>query len=364
MPYPDEFEGFMINELGKYQDFRKQTFKPKKFGDNDIDIKIECCGVCGSDAHTVTGGWGDAPTPLCVGHEIVGKAVKVGSQVKDVKVGDRVGVGAQVWSCLKCPQCKSENENYCPHKVDTYGAPYPREADPNETLSQGGFASHIRAHEYFVFPIPDAIPSHLAAPMICAGLTVWEPLVRANVGPGQQVAVVGLGGLGHFAVMFANALGAEVTVISHSPSKKDDALKLGAKHFVSSGEEGWATPLAFKFDFVLSTADVLSRSALLDYLSVLKVGRKFHSVGLPDHPITELKPQQLMSNACSIGSSHIGSREECLAMLKFAAEKKLFPMVETVPISEKGCAEAIKRVTKNQVHYRSTLVDYDKAFGA
>lgn len=92
-------------------------FKPKTFGENDIDIKIECCGVCGSDVHTVTGGWGDAPTPLCVGHEIVGKAVKVGSQVKDVKVGDRVGVGAQVWSCLKCPQCKSDNENYCPHKV-------------------------------------------------------------------------------------------------------------------------------------------------------------------------------------------------------------------------------------------------------
>lgn len=117
MPYPEEFEGFMINELGKYKDFKKQTFKPKKFGDNDVDIKIECCGVCGSDVHTITGGWGDAPTPICVGHEVVGKAVKVGSAVKTVKVGDRVGVGAQIWSCLKCPQCKSDNENYCPHMV-------------------------------------------------------------------------------------------------------------------------------------------------------------------------------------------------------------------------------------------------------
>ncbi|KAH8168091.1 hypothetical protein CIB48_g128 [Xylaria polymorpha] len=364
MSYPDQFEGFMINELGKYQDFKKQTFKPKQFGDNDIDIKIECCGVCGSDVHTVTGGWGDAPTPLCVGHEVVGKAIKVGSQVKDVKVGDRVGVGAQVWSCLKCPQCKNDNENYCPDQVGTYGSPYPKEADPDETVSQGGYSSHIRAHEYFVFPIPDAIPSHLAAPMLCAGLTVWEPLVRANVGPGQRVAIVGLGGLGHFAVMFANALGAEVTVISHSPRKKEDALNLGAKHFVSSGEEGWAKPLAFKFDFVLSAADVLSAATLQDYVSILKVGRKFHSVGLPDDPIRELKPQQLMSNSCSIGSSHIGSRQECLAMLKFAAEKKLIPEVETLPVSEKGCAEAIERVKTNQVHYRLTLVDYDKAFGA
>ncbi|KAI0475275.1 alcohol dehydrogenase [Xylariaceae sp. FL0804] len=364
MPYPDEFQGFMINELGKYKDFKKQSFKPKVFGDNDIDIKIECCGVCGSDVHTVTGGWGEAPTPLCVGHEIVGRAVKVGSKVKDVKEGDRVGVGAQVWSCLKCPQCKSDNENYCPHMVDTYGAPYPKEVDPNETISQGGYSSHIRAHEYFVFPIPDAIPSHLAAPMLCAGLTVWSPLVRAKTGPGKKVAIVGLGGLGHFAVMWAHALGAEVTVISHSPHKRDDALKLGAKHFVSSGDEGWAKPLAFTFDFVLNTADMTHTFNLTDYLSILKVGCQFHQVGLPDKPIESLKPQQFMANGSSIGASHIGSRPECLAMLKLAAEKKLFPMVETLPVSEKSCAEAVERVKNNKVHYRFTLVDYDKAFGA
>ncbi|KAI0179838.1 GroES-like protein [Hypoxylon sp. FL1284] len=364
MPYPDEFEGFMITELGKYKDFKKQTFKPKVFGDNDIDIKIECCGVCGSDVHTVTGGWGDAPTPLCVGHEVVGKAVKVGSKVKDVKVGDRVGVGAQVWSCLKCEQCKSDNENYCPHMVDTYGAPYPKEADPDETVSQGGYASHIRVHEYFVFPIPDAIPSHLAAPMLCAGLTVWSPLVRAGVGPGKRVAVVGLGGLGHFAVMWASALGAETTVISHSPSKRSDALALGAAHFVSSADEGWARPLAFRFDFVLNTADMTHTFNLDDYLSVLKVGCRFHQVGLPDSPIQNLKPQQFMPNGSSIGASHIGCRPECLAMLKLAAEKKLFPRVETLPVSEKGCAEAVDRVKRNDVRYRFTLVDYDKAFGS
>lgn len=200
--------------------------------------------------------------------------------------------------------------------------------------------------------------------MLCAGLTVWNPLVRNNIGPGKKIAVVGLGGLGHFAVMFANALGAEVTVISHSPSKKDDALKLGAKHFVSSAVKHWAKPLAFTFDFILSTANVLDMELLSDYLSTLKVDSKFHSVGLPDKAIDGLKPQAMTSNGCSIGASHIGSREEALAMLKFAAEKKLYPMVETVPISEKGCAEVAERVNKNKVHYRFTLVDYDKAFGA
>ncbi|KAI1865740.1 hypothetical protein JX265_008063 [Neoarthrinium moseri] len=364
MPYPDEFEGFMINELGKYKDFKKQPFKPKKFGDNDVDIKIECCGVCGSDVHTITGGWGDAPTPLCVGHEVVGKAIKVGSGVKTVKVGDRVGVGAQVWACLKCPQCKSDNENYCPHMVDTYGAPYPKDVDPDETISQGGYASHIRAHEYFVFPIPDAIPSHAAAPMMCAGLTVWSPLVRAGIGPGKVVAIVGLGGLGHFAVLWAAALGADVTVISHSPHKKEDALKLGAKHFVSSGEKDWAKPLAFKFDFVLNTADMTNTFNLDEYLSILKVNCRFHQVGLPDEPIKELKPQQFMANGSSIGASHIGSRPEMLAMLKLAADKKITPMIETLPVSEKGCAEAVDRVKNNKVHYRFTLTDYDKAFGA
>src|SRR6202012_3955365 len=149
-------------------------FKAKEFGDHDVDIKVECCGVCGSDVHTINGGWGEAPMPICVGHEVVGRAIKVGDAVTLCKVGDRVGVGAQIWACLKCPQCKSDNENYCPHQVDTYGAPYPKEVDPDETLTQGGYSSHMRAHEYFVFPIPDAIPSHLAAPMLCAGLTTYS----------------------------------------------------------------------------------------------------------------------------------------------------------------------------------------------
>ena len=247
--------------------------------------------------------------------------------------------------------------------LDTYGAPYPKSVDPDETLSQGGYASHIRAHEYFTFPIPDAIPSHLAAPMLCAGLTTYSPLVRAGIGKGKKVAIVGVGGLGHFGIMWANALGAEVTAISHSPHKKDDALKLGAKHFVSSKDDDWAKDLAFTFDFVLNTADMTHTFDIPSYLSILKVNAPFHQVGLPDEPIKDLKPQMFMSNGSSIGASHIGNRPECLAMLKLAAEQKLFPMVETIPISEKGCAEAVQRVADNKVKYRFTLTEYDQAFG-
>jgi alcohol dehydrogenase (NADP+) len=235
---------------------------------------------------------------------------------------------------------------------DTFGAPYPKEVDPEETITQGGYASHIRAHEYFTFPIPDEIPSHLAAPMMCAGLTVWSPLVRAGIKTGKKVAIVGFGGLGHFAVLWAAGLGAEVTVLSHSPRKRDDALKLGAKEFVLTNEDDWEKPLAFKFDFVLNTADMTHTFDIGKYLSICNVNAPFHQVGLPDEALPPIKAQGFMANGSSIGASHIGSRPEMLAMLKFSAEKKLFPMVETLPVGEKGCAEAVERVSQNKVSYR------------
>ena len=200
--------------------------------------------------------------------------------------------------------------------------------------------------------------------MLCAGLTVYSPLVRLGCGPGKRVGIVGIGGLGHFAIMWANALGAEVYAISHSPNKKDDALKLGAKHFVSTADEKWAEPLAFTLDFIINTADMTHTFNLSQYLSTLAVNGVFHNVGLPDYPLPQMKAQDFVSNGCSIGASHIGSRPECLAMLKLASDKGLKPMIETIPISEAGCKEAVTRLEKNDVRYRFTLVDFDKAFGA
>jgi alcohol dehydrogenase (NADP+) len=160
----------------------------KKFEEDDVDIAIDACGVCASDLHTITGGWGeDIPLPLCVGHEIIGKAIKVGSKVKDIKVGDRVGVGAQSGADLTCNNCKADQENYCPNQIDTYGAKY-----PDGTVSQGGYSSHARVHQYFTFKIPDGLDTANAAPMLCAGLTTYSPLKRLGTGPGKKVAICGL----------------------------------------------------------------------------------------------------------------------------------------------------------------------------
>lgn len=363
MPYPEKFEGFTVHDPKTWQTFHKEEFKVKPFGEWDIDIAVDACGVCGSDVHTITGGWGEngadfEQTPICVGHEVIGRAVKVGPKVTEVKIGQRVGVGAQVSSCLKCKQCKSDNENYCPEQVDTYGAPY-----PDGSISQGGFAGHIRVHEYFVFPIPEKLDTNIAAPMMCAGLTVYSPLVRNGVGPGKKVAIVGMGGLGHFAVMFAVALGAEVTVLSHTANKKEDAMKMGAKDFVLTTDEKWAEPLAFTFDFILNASDMTNLFKIDDYLSTLVVHGRFWNVGLPDKPFPEITGFSFAPNGAIIGGSHIGCRKEVLAMLELVGDKNIKSWIEEIPISAEGIKEAVTRLKENDIRYRFVLTEFDKAFG-
>ncbi|KAI5805083.1 NADPH-dependent medium chain alcohol dehydrogenase [Geopyxis carbonaria] len=356
--YPEKFTGLMVDGPESWSTFHKRQYTPKKLEDHDVDICIEACGVCGSDVHTITNGWGPATFPLIPGHEIIGTVTAVGSSVTTLKPGDRAGVGAQIWACLDCEQCKSANENYCPHQVDTYGARY-----PDGTLSQGGYASHIRAHEYFAFPIPEALPSAVAAPMLCAGLTTFSPLKRNGIGPGSKVAVVGLGGLGHFAVMWIKALGASAYVISHSPQKKQDALDLGAVEFIDSTQPDWATPWKLKFDMVLSCADIVAGFDMAAYLGTLKVHGKFWSVGLPDGALPEISPMTLAANGAFVGGSHLGNRQECLEMLQLAAEKGVKTWVQEIQVGEEGCKEAVERVKRNDVRYRFALVGFDKVFG-
>lgn len=246
----------------------------------------------------------------------------------------------------------------CPNQLDTYGGTY-----PDGTITQGGYSSHIRCHEYFVFPIPDNLPSELVAPMLCAGITCYSPLVRLGAGPGKKVGIVGIGGLGHFGILFAHALGAEVYAISHSSRKKDDALKLGADHFIDTSKKDWAKPLAFKLDFVINTADMTHKFNLPEYFSTLKVMGKFHNVGMPDHPIQNLMLQDLCANCCYLGTSHLGNRKEMLSMLDLASKQNIKSWVETVDISADGCKEVVERVAKGDVRYRFTLVNYDKQFG-
>lgn len=278
---------------------------------------------------------------------------------------------------------------------DTYNAPY-----PDGTISQGGYASHVRAHEYFTFQIPDNISSHLAAPMVfpldffrwviikidqCSFVLVSQHTVHW-LGLKQVLAKRSLcleckyrledlsssaismiksilsGGLGHFGLLWASALGAETYALSHSPDKEKDALALGAKEFICTNDKDWAKSWAFTFDFILNTADMTHTFNLAEYMSTLAVNGTFHNVGLPDEPLPQLKAQDFAPNGAQIGASHIGSRPEILNMLKLASEKNITPYIQTLDVGEQGCKEAVERVKINDVRYRLTLVNFDKAF--
>lgn len=221
------------------------------------------------------------------------------------------------------------------------------------TPAQGGYSTSIRTQQQFVFPIPEAIKSEHAAPMLCGGLTLFSPLIRNGAGPGKRVGIVGIGGLGHFGVMFAHALGAEVVAISHSPRKKDDALKMGAKEFVSTAENPkWAEEYKNKpFDLIINTASS-NAVDLASILSTLKVHGRLICVGMPED-VFKVRIQNFAGNGCLMGSSHIGSKKEALQMLALAAEKNIQPWVEVLPM--KDCSKAVKRVEDNDIRYRFVL---------
>lgn len=347
--------GYGIADTKNWTDFKVYDFDLKKETDDDVDIAITHCGVCGSDVHTISGGWGPLKHDFCIsGHEIIGIATKVGKNVKDIKVGDRVGVGAQVDSCGECVPCKDEEEQYCQGSngkglVDTYNAQH----NGCGTPAQGGYSTNIRTQQQFVFPIPEKIKSEHAAPMLCGGLTLFSPLIRNGAGPGKRVGIVGIGGLGHFGVMFAHALGAEVVAISHSPRKKEDALKMGASEFVSTGENpNWAEEYKKKpFDLIINTASS-NAVDLASILSTLKVHGRLICVGMPED-VFKVRIQNFAGNGCLMGSSHIGSKKEALQMLALAAEKDIKPWVEVLPM--KDCSKAVKRVEDNDIRYRFVL---------
>ncbi|EKM52138.1 uncharacterized protein PHACADRAFT_151139 [Phanerochaete carnosa HHB-10118-sp] len=345
-----EFKGYALVDPENFTELQVKTFKPKPFEDDDIEIVITHCGVCGSDVHTLKQGWGESKLPLVVGHEIVGKAVRVGKNVKDIKSGDRVGVGAQIWSCMQCRQCKDGYENYCPKQVDTYNAEY-----PDGTVSQGGYSTAIRAHQQFVFPIPDAIESKYAASMLCGGLTVFSPLRTNGAGPGKKVGIIGIGGLGHFAILFAKGLGAEVYAFTHTKDKMQDAKELGADHVIDTTQKDFAQSLQGKLDLIVTTMDATPQLPIKDFLGMLYVHGRLVNVGIPDmdKPLPTLHAFDLVPNGAYIGGSHVGSKKECLEMLKLAAEKGIKPWIQEMPM--KDAKAAIEAVGNNTVRYRCVL---------
>ncbi|KAH8808083.1 chaperonin 10-like protein [Xylogone sp. PMI_703] len=356
MATPYKFQGWM----GLDKDSIKgkmvwQEFEPKTWTEDDVDIKVTHCGICGSDIHTLRSGWGPVHYPCCVGHEIVGVAVKVGKNVKNVKVGDRCGVGAQQYACMRpdCEDCSAGQPNYCQKPIFTYNSRY-----PDGSRSYGGYSDYHRSPSAFVIKIPDGISSAEAAPMLCGGTTVWNPLVKNGAGPGKRVGIIGIGGLGHFGVLFAKHLGCDkVVAISRSSSKKEDALRLGATDFIATDEDpGWDKKHARSLDLIVST--VSGTDMPLDkYLKLLCRYGQFLQVGLPEDKIPSFSAFALVSKGVKIGGSHIGSPAEISEMLEFAAKNGVHPQIEERPMKEAN--QAIVDMDQRKARYRYVLVHED-----
>lgn len=331
-----------------------QSYEPKKWEENDVDIKITHCGICGSDLHTLRSGWSPTKYPCCVGHEIVGTAVKVGRNAEnDIKVGDRVGVGAQSGSCLKpdCEECSEGLENHCPKTVGTYNGTY-----PDGSKSYGGYSDYARVPSHFVFKIPEAIPSEHAAPMLCGGITVYSPLKRHGAGPGKKVGIVGIGGLGHFGVIFSKALGSDrVIAISRSSSKKDDAMKMGADDFIATAEDkDWASKNAKTLDLIVCTVSS-DNMPIGDYLQLLRTKGTFVLVGAPEDGVPAFSAFALLAKRVTVAGSMIGSPSEIKDMLKFVAENNIKAWTEPRPL--KDANQAVLDLVANKARYRYVLVN-------
>jgi len=344
-----DFQGWVAHDASAAEGNMKWGgYTPKTFEETDVELDIEMCGVCGSDIHTLRSGWGPSDYPLVVGHEIIGKVTRVGNSVTDLKVGDRVGVGAQSECCEACKPCKMTQESNCEKMTMTYNGKH-----SNGDKSFGGYAKVWRGPASFAVPIPEGLRSEFAAPLMCGGVTVYNPLVTYGAGPGKRVGVVGVGGLGHFALLFAKALGCdEVVALSRSSSKKDDALALGADRFIATGEDpDWASNNANSLDLIIST---VSGSFPLDqYLQLLSVNGTFVQLGAPDDPLPSFSPLGLIFKNLKIAGSLIGTRAQIREMLELAKSTDLQAWVQVRPMEEAN--EVLKDFEKGLPKYRYVL---------
>ncbi|WP_154605572.1 NAD(P)-dependent alcohol dehydrogenase [Arthrobacter sp. AQ5-05] len=322
------------------------TIERRDVGPHDVLIDIKFAGICHSDIHTVRGDWGPQQYPLAPGHEIAGIVSEVGSDVTRHKVGDRVGVGCMVNSCGECANCDAGEEQYClKGNTGTYGA-----MDRDGTITQGGYSSHVVVTENFVVNIPDALELDVAAPLLCAGITTFSPLHHWGAGPGKNVAVVGLGGLGHMAVKIAHAMGATVTVLSQSLKKQEDGLRLGADHYYATSDQNTFTDLAGSFDLIINTV-----SAVIDInasLQLLKLDGALVSVGAPAEPLP-VQAFSLIGARRTFAGSSIGGIKETQEMLDFCAEHGIGAEIEVIPASKIN--DAYERVLASDVRYRFVI---------
>ncbi len=322
-------------------------FERREVGARDVLIEILYCGVCHSDIHQARGEWGNSVYPMVPGHEIVGRVARVGADVSKFSQGDYAGVGCFVDSCRICENCKNNFEQFCQvHCSQTYNS---TEMD-KKTPTYGGYSTQIVVDEDYALKISATENLAGIAPLLCAGITTYSPLKRFNVGAGQKVGVVGLGGLGHMGVKFAVAMGAEVTVFSTSPSKETDARALGAHHFVVTKEAANMKPLAGKFDFVLDC--VSAAHDFNGYLRLLKYQGVMALVGVPDKP-AELHAFSLIGNNRTLAGSGIGGIAETQEMLDYCHAQNITSNVEIIPIQQ--IEEAYERTIKGDVRYRFVI---------
>ncbi|MBF0571418.1 MAG: NAD(P)-dependent alcohol dehydrogenase [Candidatus Omnitrophica bacterium] len=313
---------------------------------DDVAIDIAYCGVCHSDIHQARNEWGNSLYPMVPGHEIAGIVSKVGAKVTRFKVGDKVGVGCLVDSCRECPDCKDNLEQFCSRPVFTYNC---LEKD-NKTLAQGGYSTKIVVHQDFVLHIPDNLPLDKVAPLLCAGVTTYSPLRHWNAGPGKRVAVIGLGGLGHMAVKIAHAMKAEVTVLTRTLDKKDDAKRLGADCVYETRDPKTFENLLRHFDLIINTVSV--KLDWGQYLGLLKRDGTMVLLGVPsDAP--QVHAFSLIMGRRSLAGSLIGGIKETQEMLEFCGKHNITADIELIPINKIN--EAYERVIKADVKYRFVI---------
>jgi alcohol dehydrogenase (NADP+) len=328
--------------------FETTTVERRDLRPDDIRIDIAYAGICHSDIHTVRGEWGETSYPLTPGHEIAGVVSEVGPAVTRFAVGDRVGVGCMVNSCGECSQCQQGHENFCEARtIWTYG-----DEDLDGTTTQGGYSQQIVVTERFAVRIPDALALDVAAPLLCAGITLYTPLRRwlGQAGPDARVAIVGLGGLGHMGVKLAAAMGADVTVLSQGLSKEADGRRFGASDYRATSDPGTFEDLRGSFDVIIST--VSADLDLARYLALLKPFGAFVTVGLPPDP-QRLPFGAIVNGDKSVAGSNIGGIALTQEMLDFCAEHGIAAEIETIGADRVD--EAYDRVVKSDVRYRFVI---------
>jgi uncharacterized zinc-type alcohol dehydrogenase-like protein len=316
-------------------------------GEHDVRVSITHCGVCYTDIQGINDHYGIVAYPFVPGHEIVGTVSALGGAVSGLKEGDRVGIGWQGRSCMHCEWCMRGEEQFC-QDIDNCGTwkPY------------GGFSSSVVVDGRFAYPLPAAMSSEVAAVLMCAGISVYTPLRSYAAGGSQKVGIIGVGGLGHLAIQFAHALGCEVTAISSSPEKKEQALKFGADHFIIEPDQESMKQVRFSFDLLLYTAH--AKRDWTSLLYSLKTKGRLAMIGFPDDPVT-FDPLELVVHEMSMTGSFIGSRAAMKEMLSFSQEHGIKPAVELMPMSQVNAA--LQKVKENRARYRVVLVNDTVAAG-